>query len=234
MSLHDRPVGPVTVTIPVRARLTAHRKSACWALRRLDGPTTNLRYQSRVLRSKRTDTADDQSRQCHLPQRLHTPRQRPRSSAREESGQHGGVDPNFPAYSRRTQRHPIRTTRFRSSQACDPKLWGSPKRHRFDTPTRYIMRASEPRFRSSEALSGTWWQVKDSNLRSFRDGFTDHRPHARDQRQCVSPNKLPGVFPTDSRRQPTLPVANRTTCNPNSASPSSQALDTYVTDRMQM
>jgi hypothetical protein len=99
VSLHDRPVGPVTVTIPVRARLTAHRKSACWALRRLDGPTTNLRYQSRVLRSKRTDTADDQSRQCHLPQRLHTPRQRPRSSAREESGQHGGVDPNFPAYS---------------------------------------------------------------------------------------------------------------------------------------
>src|ERR1019366_446690 len=96
----------------------------------------------------------------------------PRRSALAESGQHGGADPNFPAYSGRTQRHPIRTTRFRSSQACDPKLWGSPKRHRFDTPTRYIMRASEPRFRSSEALSGTWWQVKDSNLRSFHDGFT--------------------------------------------------------------
>jgi hypothetical protein len=50
------------------------------------------------------------------------PPQRPRRSALAESGQHGGVDPNFPAYSRRTQRHPIRTTRFRSSQACDPKL----------------------------------------------------------------------------------------------------------------
>ena len=59
--------------IPAPARLTAHRKSACWALRRLDGPTTNLRYQSRGLRSKRTDTTDDQSRQCQLPQRLHTP-----------------------------------------------------------------------------------------------------------------------------------------------------------------
>ena len=143
------------------------------------------------------------------PYRRHT-----RRSARRQSGQHGDVDPNFPAYSGRTQRHPIRTTRFRSSQACDPKLWGSPKRHRFDTPTRYIMRASEPRFRSSEALSGTWWQVKDSNLRSFRDGFTDHRPHARDQRQCLSPNKLPGVFPTDSRRQPTTAVASRTPPRP--------------------
>jgi hypothetical protein len=160
--------------------------------------------------------------------------QRPRRSALAESGQHGGVDPYFPAYSGRTQRHPIRTTRFRSSQACDPKLWGSPKQHRFDTPTRYIMRASESRFRSSEALWCTWWQVKDSNLRSFRDGFTDHRLRTRDLRQCLSPDKLPGVFPTDSRRQPTLPAANRTTCNPNSASPSSQALDTYVTDRMQM
>jgi hypothetical protein len=59
--------------IPALARLTAHRKSACRALRRLDGPTTHVRYQSRGLRSKRTDTTDDQSRQCHLPQRLHTP-----------------------------------------------------------------------------------------------------------------------------------------------------------------
>ena len=59
--------------IPAHARLTAHRKSACWVLRRLDDPTTHVRYQLRGLRSKRTDTTDDQSRQCHLPQRLHTP-----------------------------------------------------------------------------------------------------------------------------------------------------------------
>ena len=39
-----------------------------------------------------------------------------------KSGEHGGVDPNFPAYSRRAQRHPIRTARLRRSQACDPKL----------------------------------------------------------------------------------------------------------------
>src|ERR1039458_8059064 len=94
-----------------------------------------------------------------------------------------------------TQRHPIRTTRFRSSQACDPKLWGSPKRHRLDTPTRYITRASEPRFRSSEALSGTWWQVKDSNLRSFRDGFTVPGLQARDQRKRLTGNNFRAYSP---------------------------------------
>jgi hypothetical protein len=41
--------------------------------------------------------------------------QRPRRSALGESGQHGGVDPNFRAYSWRTQRHPIRFTRLRRS-----------------------------------------------------------------------------------------------------------------------
>ena len=44
----------------------------------------------------------------------------------------------------------------------------------FDTPTRYKKVGLRPRFRRSEALSRTWWQVKDSNLRSFRDGFTVH------------------------------------------------------------
>ena len=38
-----------------------------------------------------------------------------RRSVLAESGQHGGVDPNFPAYSGRTQRHPIRFTRLRRS-----------------------------------------------------------------------------------------------------------------------
>jgi hypothetical protein len=38
-----------------------------------------------------------------------------------ESGQHGGVDPNFRAYSGRTQRDPTRLTRLRKSQACNPK-----------------------------------------------------------------------------------------------------------------
>jgi hypothetical protein len=48
----------------------------------------------------------------------------------------------------------------------------------------------------------TWWQVKDSNLRSFRDGFTDQRPQARDQRKRPFHRQLTCVFPTDTRRQP--------------------------------
>src|SRR5665647_3027338 len=55
----------------------------------------------------------------------------------------------------------------------------------FDTPTRYKKEGLRPRFRRSEALSRTWWQVKDSNLRSFRDGFTDHARQACDQRECL-------------------------------------------------
>jgi len=49
----------------------------------------------------------------------------------------------------------------------------------------------------------TWWQVKDSNLRSFRDGFTDHGRQAPDQRECLFPPKLTCVFPTNNRPQPT-------------------------------
>ena len=80
--------------------------------------------------------------------------------------------------------------RLRRSQACDPRLGGSPKQRRFDTPTRYTKRASETRFRRSEALSSTWWQVKDSNLRGFRDGFTDQRWQARDQRHAYPPTNF--------------------------------------------
>jgi len=203
------------VTIPVSARLTAHRKSACWALRRLDGSTTNCAISREVsarkgptLPTTNRDGVSFHSDYIPLPRRL-------RRSALAESGQHGGVDPNFPAYSGRTQRHPIRFMRLRRSQACDPKDWRSPKRCRFDTPTGYTTRTSEPRFRRSEALSSTWWQVKDSNLRSFRDGFTDHRLRTRDQHQRLSPDKLPGVFPTDSRRQPTTAVVNRTPPTPS-------------------
>ena len=90
----------------------------------------------------------------------------------------------------------------------------------FDTPIGYMKKASEPRFRRSEALSRTRWQVKDSNLRSSRDGFTDQRRQARDQRQCLSPNKLPGVFPTDTRRQ-SAPTDDSRTPNGQFAVPAS-------------
>src|SRR5450759_5183939 len=35
-----------------------------------------------------------------------------------------------------------------------------------------------PAFPQVRGPLSTWWQVKDSNLRSFRDGFTDHRHQA--------------------------------------------------------
>src|SRR5450631_60052 len=85
--------------------------------------------------------------------------------------------------------------------------------NQFNTPGGYIERP-QPAFPQARGPFSTWWQVKDSNLRSFRDGFTDHRSHARDQQQCLSPDKLPGVFPTGSRRQPTTTVASRTPPRP--------------------
>src|SRR5664280_502995 len=77
-----------------------------------------------------------------------------------------------------------------------------------DTPNHHAGRrhwsGRRPRsFIASEALSRTWWQVKDSNLRSFRDGFTDHGRQARDQRKRPFHRQLTCVFPTDIRRQPT-------------------------------
>jgi len=80
----------------------------------------------------------------------------------------------------------------------------------FDTPAWYMRRGLRPRFRRSEALSRTRWQVKDSNLRSSRDGFTDHGRQARDQRKRPFHRQLTCVFPTDIRRQPTTADGSRT------------------------
>ena len=80
----------------------------------------------------------------------------------------------------------------------------------FDTPAWYMRRGLRPRFRRSEALSRTRWQVKDSNLRSFRDGFTDHERQARDQRKRPFHRQLTCAFPTDTRRQPTTTDRSRT------------------------
>jgi hypothetical protein len=117
--------------IPARARLTAHRKSACWALRRLDGPTTNLRYQSRGLRSKRTDTADDQSRQCHLPQRLHTPKSPQVSARRVRPARWRG--PELPGVFRADSAPPDPDYAFPQLTGLRPKALGIAK----TTPFRY-------------------------------------------------------------------------------------------------
>jgi hypothetical protein len=133
------------------------------------------------------------------------PPRRTRWSALGESGQHGGVDPNFPAYSRRTPTPPDPVYAFTQVTDLRPQALRIAKRRRFATPTRYMRRASEPRFRSSEALSRTWWQVKDSNLRSFRDGFTVPRLQACDQRKRLTCNNFRAYSPQTavaSRGQP--------------------------------
>jgi hypothetical protein len=122
------------VTIPVSASYGTPQVSLPGASCRLDGPTTNSRCQSRSLRSKRTDTpttnhdgVDFHSDCIPLPRR-------PRRSALRESGKHGGVDPNFPAYSGRTQRHPIRFYAFTQVTGLRPKARGIAKTAPFRYP----------------------------------------------------------------------------------------------------
>ena len=52
-----------------------------------------------------------------------------------------------------------------STSAAEPD--DRQNRGSLDTPTGYIKRASDRRFRWSEALSRTRWQVKDSNIQAF-------------------------------------------------------------------
>jgi hypothetical protein len=101
-------------------------------------------------------------------------------------------------YSPRISTPPALLPRLRRSQACDLKPGKPSHPPILDTPTGYSERAPVRRFRRSEALSSTWWQVKDSNLRSFRDGFTVPR-----LRPAETPDlqQLPCVFPRNNRRQ---------------------------------
>ena len=64
-----------------------------------------------------------------------------------------------------------------------------------------------PAFPQVRGPFSTWWQVKDSNLRSFRDGFTDQRRQACDQRECPVP---PTTCVRIPHRQPTTADYNRT------------------------
>ena len=158
---------------------------------------------NRELRWKTTNTADDQSRRCRLPQRLHTHTPDVLAGQRLESPASTAA---WTRTSRRIPGGPSATHQvyaFAQVTGLRPKVLRTAKTAPFRYPNRYIKRASEPRFRRSEAFSHTWWQVKDSNLRSFRDGFTDHGRQARDQRRRPSHRQLTCAFPTDSRPQPT-------------------------------
>ena len=80
------------------------------------------------------------------------------------------------------------------------------------TPTGYEQRAPDSRFRRSDAPSCTWWQVKDSNLRSFRDGFTDRRMPPAHQQLLGSPANFAANSPQ------TLDVHRRLPAPPDTAS----------------
>src|ERR1035437_10855527 len=92
-----------------------------------------------------------------------------------------------------------------------PKVLRTAKTAPFRYPHRVYEERLESRFRRSEALSSTWWQRKDSNLRSFRDGFTVPRLQARDQRKCLTRNNFRAYSPqiADAHRlPPDTPMGN--------------------------
>ena len=164
-----------------------------------------------------------QSRWCGFPPRLHTP------TLGMPAGQRATVRPALWCKPQLACAFPTNLEPARSGlRVCAGHRPAAPEpddrqnRAVFDTPAWYMRRGPRPRFRRSEALSRTRWQVKDSNLRSSRDGFTVQRRQACDQRECLSPQQLPCVFPTNSRRQPTSAEANRTIPDAGTLQPWSQ------------
>jgi hypothetical protein len=126
-----------------------------------------------------------------------------------ESDQHCGEGQNLPAHSRRTSTPPTRGERVCAGHrpvASEPD--DCQNKGILDTPTGYIKRASDRRFRWSEALSRTRWQVKDSNLRSSRDGFTVLRRQGCDQRKRLTRNNFRAYSP---------PISDVSQCQPDTS-----------------
>src|SRR5450631_613546 len=119
--------------------------------------------------------------------------------------------PNFLLYSSQTQnpRHPI--SAFAQVTGLRPKTATTDSSTTIWIPQQGVRKGPWLAFPQVRSPFSTWWQVKDSNLRSFRDGFTDQQRHARDQRRRPFHRQLTCVFPTDTRRQPT--IAGRPSCN---------------------
>src|SRR5450759_1070070 len=71
--------------------------------------------------------------------------------------------------------------------------------------SRTTRKCPQPAFPQVKGPFSTWWQVKDSNLRSFRDGFTVPRLQACDQRKRLTCNNFRAYSPQTavaSRGQP--------------------------------
>ena len=74
---------------------------------------------------------------------------------------------------------------------------------KFRLPHRVHEEGPHPAFPLVRGPFSTWWQVKDSNLRSFRDGFTVPRLQTFDQRKRLSRNNFHAYSPqiADDRQQ---------------------------------
>ena len=104
---------------------------------------------------------------------------------------------------RRTERGRQATRRARTEQS-DGVVHGHPQPN---TKGRR-QKGSDRRFRWSEALPSTGWQMKDSNLLSSRDGFTVPTMRFADQRQPITDRDFPADSPHalgHSRGPPTSP-----------------------------
>jgi hypothetical protein len=78
----------------------------------------------------------------------------------------------------------------------------TPKHPRWEAP---LEREEAPLLHRIKSPFSTWWQVKDSNLRSFRDGFTVPSLRAYDQRKRLTHNNFRTYSPQTadaSRGQP--------------------------------
>ena len=101
-----------------------------------------------------------------------TPRRCCRSTT-HDCGRHSAQSGNFPTHSPPTQNAGT------FPQVSDPR--SRPRNQSLETPLRGIREEGpDQRFRRSGPLRTTRWQVKDSNLRSFRDGFTARRARSSD------------------------------------------------------
>ena len=79
-----------------------------------------------------------------------------------------------------------------------------------NAPTGYA-KGPRPAFPQVKSPFSTWWQVKDSNLRSFRDGFTVPRLQDRDQCKRLTRKNFRAYSPQiadDFRLQPDIPMGN--------------------------
>ena len=65
----------------------------------------------------------------------------------------------------------------------------------------------------------TWWQVKDSNLRSFRDGFTVPRLQDRDQRKRLTRNNFRAYSPQTADVGRVQPDTSGRSAGPKNACP---------------